>query len=159
LAFQQAIQALTPAYTPINITYSYTAKDNPPSTAANDYILKTIGIATTYFRRALKVISAPIYFPTSIDSKEFLIVVCYDVVPPAEHRKPFISDLHLYVTSQSQKNESFLAWAAPCVINNIGRPIFGQVNFNTYYLNVNQTNYGYQKDIEVTVNTITKLDS
>lgn len=82
--------------------------------------------------------------------------VCFEVRPLDEHRRPFVSDLHLYVTSYSQKGESFLAWAAPCVINNIGRPIFGQINFNTYYLKVNQTNYGYQKDVETTVRKLVK---
>lgn len=121
-------------FMPIKITHTYMPLGNPTSPVKDAYIVKTVKIAAAYFNRALKVLSAPIFAPASIAGRRVSHIECYDVKIPSEHRSPFNSDLHLYVTSQQSPNESFLAWAAPCIINNIGRPIFGQVNYNTYYL-------------------------
>lgn len=61
------------------------------------------------------------------------------------------SDLHFFVTVEEAATQTFVAWAAPCAIAPNGRPIFGQINFNSKFISVNVSNYNFQKYIETTV--------
>ena len=70
----------------------------------------------------------------------------------AEDLKVKDSDLHLFVTLENNANESFIAWASACAIAADGRPIFGRINYNQYYISAtNKSDYSFQKDLETTV--------
>jgi hypothetical protein len=57
----------------MKITHTYLPLDSPTSPAVDQYIVKTIKIASAYFNKALQVLSAPIYAPANIASKALVI--------------------------------------------------------------------------------------
>ncbi len=65
------------------------------------------------------------------------------------------ADLVIYVTAKSEPAQSFLAWATSCSQDSVTkRPQAGQVNYNLYDLNLNNTDGSFEKQVDVTIHEV-----
>eukprot|EP00825_Cyclidium_porcatum_P003294 TRINITY_DN1152_c0_g1_i4.p1 TRINITY_DN1152_c0_g1~~TRINITY_DN1152_c0_g1_i4.p1 ORF type:complete len:1226 (-),score=102.03 TRINITY_DN1152_c0_g1_i4:99-3776(-) len=120
-------------YSTIRITVDYTYLSALSSDLKN-YIINIVESAILYFESVLKVI--PItgnnMFPSGSTQ-------CYsDYTVPSADKSTGIanSDLHLYVMYTYASSASYVANAVACVVTtDLGRPCFGRINYNTYYMN------------------------
>ncbi|KRX05397.1 Insulin-like growth factor binding protein, N-terminal [Pseudocohnilembus persalinus] len=137
----------------MRITYTLDTITESIDSQDLDFIEKQMDAAVAFYEKRLQVVP----LSTNIISQA---AHCQDVIIPSSDQSTGIpdSDYHIYVTAKHEPDEGYIAYATyfqreSFTSGGQGRPILGNVHFNTYYIS-DYTDADFAQLMETTLHEI-----
>jgi len=139
---------LAGSYGGLRLYVDYSRASVGSSTLA--YIKKVMTAASNYWFKALQVPQMSV-----LKIPESQVSMCGGLTIPSSYRTSGVSaDMVFFVTTENSYT-NFLAWSRACkLLSSNGRPVVGQINFNTNSMKGNSDS-GFEKDLMVVLHEMT----